>query len=114
MAPSFGRNRARRWAPLLAFVLIAACAAPREPAAGGASKPAGGSTAAGGTSAQPAGGANAQASANGGTLVIAMTAANLPVTDQCPTEGAEGFRFAGYMLFDALTRWDLTHGDRLP
>ena len=100
MAPSFGRNRARRWAPLLAFALIAACGAPREPAAGGASKPAGGSTAAGsGTSAQPA---------------AAMTAANLPVTDQCPTEGAEGFRFAGYMMFDALTRFDLTHDDRLP
>jgi peptide/nickel transport system substrate-binding protein len=115
MAPSFGRNRARRWAPLLAFVLLAACGAPREPAAGGASKPAGGSTAAGsGTSAQPATSGNAQAGANGGTLVIAMTAANLPVTDQCPTEGAEGFRFAGYMMFDALTRFDLTHDDRLP
>ena len=115
MAPSFGRNRARRWAPLLAFALLAACGAPREPAAGGASKPAGGSTAAGsGTSAQPAASTNAQAGANGGTLVIAMTAANLPVTDQCPTEGAEGFRFAGYLMFDALTRWDLTHDDRLP
>ena len=57
MAPSFGRNRARRWAPLLALAFVRRLRSRRGTPAGGASKPAGGSTAAGsGTSAQPAAG----------------------------------------------------------
>src|SRR5262249_18846434 len=98
MRSSTRYSPARWWVPVLALLVAAACAAPREPASSAAAKPSGGSPASG---------------SGGGTLVVAMTAANIPVPDQCPTEGGEGFRFVGNQLFDALTRWDLTRGDRL-
>ncbi|MGG4047923.1 ABC transporter substrate-binding protein [Paenibacillus favisporus] len=58
------------------------------------------------------GGAAAEGSAAKGTLVIAMSAANIPVPDTMPTEGYEGMRFVGYQLYDALVKWDLTQGDK--
>src|SRR3712207_8355046 len=72
-----------RWTVLLAL-LVVACAAPQQPAPATGSKPAGGA-------------------ARGGTLVIASTAANIPQTEQCPTEGGEGFRFVGYMRSEEHT-----------
>jgi peptide/nickel transport system substrate-binding protein len=46
------------------------------------------------------------------TLVIAMSAANIPVPDSVPTEGSEGWRFVGYQLYDTLVLWDLSQGTK--
>jgi peptide/nickel transport system substrate-binding protein len=45
--------------------------------------------------------------AGGGTLRIAMTAADIPTTHGIPNNGFEGFRFLGYQPYDALVNWDL-------
>jgi peptide/nickel transport system substrate-binding protein len=50
----------------------------------------------------------------GGTLRIGMTAADIAYTAGQPDQGFEGFRFVGYALYDALVRWDLSQGERLP
>jgi peptide/nickel transport system substrate-binding protein len=52
----------------------------------------------------------------GGTLIIGMTATNLPGTDTdfAQSEGGEGIRFVGMQLYDGLSKWDLTHSDRSP
>src|SRR5689334_11435133 len=42
----------------------------------------------------------------GGTLTVAMTAGDIPVTTGNPDQGFEGYRFVGYNLFDALLLWD--------
>jgi peptide/nickel transport system substrate-binding protein len=56
------------------------------------------------------------ANGHGGTLIIGMTATNLPGTDTdfAQSEGGEGIRFVGMQLYDGLTKWDLTHSDRSP
>ena len=41
-----------------------------------------------------------------GTLRIGMTAADVPQTTGQPDQGFEGFRFAGYTIYDALVNWD--------
>ncbi len=48
----------------------------------------------------------------GGTLRIAMTATDIPLTTGQPDNGAEGYRFTGYTIYDALVNWDLSKGDR--
>jgi hypothetical protein len=51
--------------------------------------------------------------AGGGTLRIAMTAADIPTTHGIPNNGFEGFRFLGYQPYDALVNWDLrNHPDK--
>src|SRR5215468_12544203 len=50
----------------------------------------------------------------GGVLRIGMTAADIPYTAGQPDQGFEGYRFVGYQLYDALVRWDLSQGERLP
>jgi peptide/nickel transport system substrate-binding protein len=57
---------------------------------------------------------DAGAQGRGGVLRIGMTAAEIPNTAGQPDQGFEGFRFIGYQLYDALIRWDLSQGDRLP
>jgi len=47
-----------------------------------------------------------------GTLRIGMTAADIPLTHGQPDQGFEGNRFTGIPLYDALTAWDLSRGDR--
>ncbi|OAI39071.1 hypothetical protein AYO38_08350 [bacterium SCGC AG-212-C10] len=47
---------------------------------------------------------------DGGTLVIGMSAANIPIPDTSPTEGYEGFRFVGFQLYDGLVDWDPKNG----
>ena len=42
------------------------------------------------------------------TLRIAMTLADIPVTDGAPDQGTEGIRFMGYTLYDPLIMWDLS------
>jgi ABC-type transport system substrate-binding protein len=54
------------------------------------------------------------AQGRGGTLRIAMTAADIPYTAGQPDQGFEGFRFVGYQLYDGLVRWDLSQGEKLP
>jgi ABC-type transport system substrate-binding protein len=54
------------------------------------------------------------AAGSGGTLRIGMTAADIAYTAGQPDQGFEGFRFIGYPLYDALVRWDLSQGERLP
>src|ERR671937_600291 len=54
------------------------------------------------------------AQGKGGTLRIGMTAADIANTAGQPDQGFEGFRFIGYQLYDALVRWDLSQGERLP
>lgn len=43
-----------------------------------------------------------RAFAGGGTLIVAMTAGDIPVTTGNPDQGFEGYRFVGYNLYDAL------------
>ena len=42
------------------------------------------------------------------TLRIAMTLADIPVTDGAPDQGTEGIRFMGYTMYDPLVTWDLS------
>ncbi|MFM2421952.1 MAG: hypothetical protein RL291_482 [Pseudomonadota bacterium] len=53
--------------------------------------------------------AYAQASS---TLRIAMTAADIPLPNGQTDQGAEGMRFIGYTLFEALVAWDLSAADK--
>jgi ABC-type transport system substrate-binding protein len=49
----------------------------------------------------------------GGTLRIAMTAADVPTTTGMPNNGYEGMRFLGYPIFEGLILWDLSSADKL-
>jgi len=49
---------------------------------------------------------------SGGTLRIAMTAADVPLPNGQTDQGAEGMRFVGYNVFDALINWDLSSADK--
>ena len=49
----------------------------------------------------------------GGTLRIAMTAADVPTTTGMPNNGYEGMRFLGYPIFEGLVLWDLSSADKL-
>lgn len=47
-----------------------------------------------------------------GTLVVGMTAGDLPLTTGNPDQGFEGYRFVGYNLYDSLILWDLSKADK--
>src|ERR1700733_12731002 len=47
------------------------------------------------------------------TLRIAMTASDLPTLGGIPDNGAEGYRFTGYTVYDGLVNWDFTHPDKI-
>ena len=47
-----------------------------------------------------------------GSLVVGMTAGDLPITTGNPDQGFEGYRFVGYNLYDSLILWDLSNGDK--
>ena len=47
-----------------------------------------------------------------GTLIVAMTAGDIPVTTGNPDQGFEGYRFVGWSLYDALADWDLSKSDK--
>jgi peptide/nickel transport system substrate-binding protein len=49
-----------------------------------------------------------------GTLRVAMTAADIPLTTGQPSQGGEGIRFMGITAYDGLTRWDLSRSDKPP
>jgi ABC-type transport system substrate-binding protein len=65
------------------------------------------------TAAAPALSSQAEA-AGGGTLRIAMTAADIPSTHGIPNNGFEGYRFLGYQPYDALVNWDLRNDPNKP
>jgi peptide/nickel transport system substrate-binding protein len=44
-------------------------------------------------------------------LRIAMTLADIPLTDGAPDQGTEGIRFLGYTVYDPLIPWDLSSAD---
>ncbi len=46
-------------------------------------------------------------------LRVAMTLADIPLTSSQPSQGAEGQRFIGYQVYDALINWDLSKRDAL-
>ncbi len=48
-----------------------------------------------------------------GTLRIGMTAADIPQTTGQPDQGFEGYRFAGYTIYDGLVNWDLSKADAI-
>jgi peptide/nickel transport system substrate-binding protein len=47
-----------------------------------------------------------------GTLRLGMTAADVPLTTGQPDQGFEGYRFAGYTIYDALANWDLSSASK--
>ncbi|WP_158747750.1 ABC transporter substrate-binding protein [Acidisphaera sp. L21] len=49
-----------------------------------------------------------------GTLRIAMTVADIPLTTGQPDQGMEGYRFTGYTIYDSLVNWDLSRADVPP
>ena len=52
------------------------------------------------------------ASAQESVLRVAMTAADIPDWTGAPDQGYEGYRFAGYTLYDGLAIWDLSTSDK--
>src|SRR3954453_8352744 len=52
------------------------------------------------------------AAAEQAPLRIAMTLADIPLTDGAPDQGTEGLRFLGYTVYDPLIRWDLSSADQ--
>ncbi len=49
-----------------------------------------------------------------GTLRIGMTVADIPLTTGQPDQGMEGYRWAGYTIYDSLVEWDLSRADVVP
>jgi peptide/nickel transport system substrate-binding protein len=47
-----------------------------------------------------------------GTLRIAMTLADIPLTDGAPDQGTEGVRFSGFTIYDPLISYDLSRADK--
>lgn len=57
-------------------------------------------------------GAAGHAAAQETVLRVAMTAADIPDWTGAPDQGYEGYRFAGYTMYDALALWDLSSSDK--
>jgi ABC-type transport system substrate-binding protein len=57
---------------------------------------------------------SALAQSKPGTLRVAMTAGDIPLTTGQPSQGGEGIRFMGITAYDGLTRWDLSRSDKAP
>jgi peptide/nickel transport system substrate-binding protein len=55
-------------------------------------------------------------SGGSGTLIIGMTASDIPLLDtgMCQNEGYEGIRFVGNQMYDGLTKFDLKQGTEIP
>jgi peptide/nickel transport system substrate-binding protein len=47
-------------------------------------------------------------------LRVAMTAGDVPDWAGLPDQGSEGYRFAGYSLYEPLVNWDLSRTSRRP
>ena len=57
-------------------------------------------------------GASAGVAQATGTLRIAMTASDIPLPNGQTDQGAEGMRFMGYTVFEALVAYDLSSADK--
>lgn len=53
-------------------------------------------------------------SGSGGTLIIGMSATNIPIPNTPPDNGFEGRRWVGYQIYDGLANWDLAQGETVP
>jgi peptide/nickel transport system substrate-binding protein len=53
-------------------------------------------------------------SGSGGTLIIGMSASNIPIPNTPPDNGFEGRRWVGYQIYDGLMNWDLAQGETVP
>jgi peptide/nickel transport system substrate-binding protein len=104
LAPARLRFALLALAGLAIVVAISGCAQGQSPAAGAGE--------AMGTEASAA----VPGHKNGGTLVIGMTAVNIPPLDTALTaaQGYEGYRLVGYQLYDALTGWELQQSTEIP
>lgn len=51
------------------------------------------------------------AQAKTGTIRVAMSASDIPLTTGQPSQGVEGVRFMGITVYGGLTRWDLSRSD---
>ena len=51
-------------------------------------------------------------SGSGGTLTIAMSAANVPIPNTPPSDAFEGRRFVGYQIYDGILNFDLDQPDK--
>ena len=60
------------------------------------------------------GAGSSDAGGTGGTLTIAMSAANIPFPSTPPNQGYEGYRFVGNNIYDALTHLDVEQSETLP
>jgi peptide/nickel transport system substrate-binding protein len=60
--------------------------------------------------------ASGGAGGTGGTLVVGMTAGNIPALDtvEAGGQGYEGIRFVGNQLYDSLTRYNLDQSTQIP
>src|SRR6266851_3701174 len=47
----------------------------------------------------------AQPALSQGTVIVGMTAGDVPLTTGNPDQGFEGFRFVGWSLYDSLSTW---------
>jgi len=81
--------------------LLVACS-PSAPAA-----PTSGATAAKATPGQTS-------KTSGGTLLVGMSAGNVPYPNTPPNEGAEGSRFVGFQIYNALLQLNVEQGDTTP
>lgn len=61
-------------------------------------------------------GTGTSGAASDNTLVVAMTASDIPNLDTAlaQAQGYEGVRFVQNQLYDGLTKWDLTSADEIP
>jgi len=115
----FSKRRLAALTSLAAAVLAIAAAAcgsgdPTAPAAASTPTmaPGSGTSTAGATPTTAA--SPASELGRGGTLRIAITAADVPLTDQATDQGAEGNRWAGFTLGDGLVDWELGQNDHVP
>ena len=99
-------------APAACAVLLAAAAG----CGGAGSSPTAGASGGGGAVAAENASVTSGGEGSGGTLVIGMTAANIPPLDTmlAGTQGYEGYRFVGNQIYDALTRHDLKQDKEIP
>jgi hypothetical protein len=120
---SFGNWRPIAFSAAMAVPLLVAGCRPAAPPAGGTAAPAGAKPAT--TPAAKGTGAPASydrvdnaiatdRSGSGGTLIIGMSAGNIPYPNTPPNEGYEGTRFVGNQIYDELTPVNYDQGDSVP
>jgi peptide/nickel transport system substrate-binding protein len=102
-----------RYPALLAALLLAACRPAAPPAAAPASTPAAAAAAPKSYDRVDTTIATDR-SGSGGTLIVGMSAGNIPYPNTPPNEGYEGTRFVGNQIYDELTPVNYDQGDSVP